>query len=238
MLETSAVLIARIVAGIAATSPSAFALTSRFVRVSLALLTALAATGNAAALQESTVVFLGDSLTAGLGLDPQDAFPALVQARIDERGWPYRVVNAGVSGETSAGGLRRVDWLLRGPVRVLVLELGANDGLRGTPVESTRENLQAIIDRARAAHPGIEIIVVGMMVPPNLGEPYSSNFRALFPEIAATNATELVPFLLDGVGGLPEYNLADGIHPNIEGHRIVAANVWDILEPVLSRLSR
>ncbi len=210
----------------------------RVVRTSLAALTMLLATVSATAVQRDTIVFLGDSLTAGLGLDPDTAFPALIQARIDERGWPYRVVNAGVSGETSAGGLRRVDWLLRGPVRVLVLELGANDGLRGTPVESTHENLQAIIDRARAAHPGIEIIIAGMMVPPNLGEPYSSDFGALFPAIAAANATELVPFLLEGVGGRPEYNLADGIHPNIEGHRIVAANVRDVLEPVLSRLPR
>ena len=213
-------------------------MTTRTVRVWLALLSLLLAAPDGFASQQSTILFLGDSLTAGLGLDSQEAFPALIQERIDELGWPFRVVNAGSSGETSAGGLRRIDWLLRGPARVLVLELGANDGLRGTPVESTHANLQAIIDKARQARPGIEIVLAGMMVPPNLGVLYSNNFRQMFPTLAASNSTELIPFLLDGVGGRPEYNLADGIHPNAEGHRIVAANVWTVLEPVLSQLIR
>ncbi len=209
----------------------------RFVGLAAAL-AALLCTYDGTALQGDTVLFLGNSLTAGLGLSPQEAFPALIQERVDERGWPFRVVNAGRSGETSAGGLRRVDWLLRDPVRVLVLELGANDGLRGTPVKSTRANLQAIIDKARQTYPNIEIVVAGMMVPPNLGEPYTNEFRQMFPALAAANAVELIPFLLDGVAGRPEYNRADGIHPNAEGHRIVAGNVWAVLEPVLNRLLR
>ncbi len=209
----------------------------RFVGLAAALAILLWAY-DGTALQENTVLFLGDSLTAGMGLSPQEAFPALIQERVDERGWPFRVVSAGVPGETSAGGLRAVDWLLRSPVRVLVLELGANDGLRGTPVESTRANLQAIIDKARQAHPNIEIVVAGMMVPTNLGQRYGNEFRQMFPALAAANATELIPFLLDGVGGQPEYNRTDGIHPNAEGHRIVADNVWAVLEPVLSRLLR
>ncbi|HJO03827.1 MAG TPA: arylesterase [Acidobacteriota bacterium] len=213
-------------------------MTPRTIPISIALLGALLWSPGGLASQEATIVFLGDSLTAGFGLEPEEAFPALIQKRIDESGWPYRVVNAGSSGESSAGGLRRVDWLLRGPMRVLVLELGANDGLRGTPVESTRSNLEAIIDKARLAKPGVVIVIAGMMVPPNLGEPYASDFRQLFPAIAAANSTELIPFLLEGGGGRPEYNLADGIHPNAEGHRIVAGNVWAVLEPLLRHLGR
>lgn len=208
------------------------------LRGALAVLWLLVGASDGLAFQPDTILFLGDSLTAGLGLDPQQAFPALIQERIDEAGLPFRVVNAGSSGETSAGGLRRVDWYLRGPARVLVLELGANDGLRGTPVESTYANLQAIIDKARQARPDIEIVVAGMMVPPNLGASYSNEFRQMFSTLAASNATELIPFLLDGVGGRPEFNLADGIHPNAAGHRIVAANVWTVLEPVLIGLVR
>jgi acyl-CoA thioesterase-1 len=180
-----------------------------------------------------TVVFLGDSLTAGYGLDPAMAFPALVQKEIDERNWPWRVVNAGVSGETSAGGLRRIDWLLRSRIDVLVLELGGNDGLRGIPPESTRSNLQAIIDRTRSRYPNVRLVIAGMQMPPNLGETYTSAFRDLYPQLARDNDAVLVPFLLEGVGGDPDLNLPDGIHPTAEGHRIVAANVWAILEPLL-----
>jgi acyl-CoA thioesterase I len=179
------------------------------------------------------VLFLGTSLTAGYGLEVSEAYPARIQAKIDSVGLPYRVINAGVSGETSAGGLRRIDWLLRQPVAVLVLELGANDGLRGQDVEAMRTNLQTIIDRTRAAHPDVRIVVAGMESPPNMGGTYTDAFRAVFPELARANDAVLIPFLLDGVAAVPELNQADGIHPTAEGQRLVAEIVWRYLEPVL-----
>ncbi|MDH4351835.1 MAG: arylesterase [Gemmatimonadota bacterium] len=181
------------------------------------------------------VVFLGTSLTAGYGLDEDQAYPALIQQRIDSLGLPFRVVNAGVSGETSAGGLRRIDWLLRQPVAVLVLELGANDGLRGQEVEAMRANLQAIIERTREAHPNVAIVVAGMESPPNMGRAYTSAFRAVFPGIARANEATLIPFLLEDVAAVPELNQTDGIHPTAEGQRIVAETVWRYLGPVLER---
>lgn len=190
-----------------------------------------------ASVDEGVVMFFGDSLTAGFGLDPTLAFPALVQKRIDERGWAYRVVNAGVSGDTTSGGLRRIDWVLRQEVDVLVLELGANDALRGTDLALTEENLQGIIDRARVRYPDVEIVLAGMQVPPNLGADYTAAFAALFERLAEANDAHLIPFLLEGVGGVPELNLADGIHPNPDGHRRVAGNVWTVLEPILAGLS-
>lgn len=181
------------------------------------------------------VVFLGTSLTAGYGLDEDQAYPALIQQRIDSLGLPFRVVNAGVSGETSAGGLRRIDWLLSQPVAVLVLELGANDGLRGQDVEAMRANLQAIIERTREAHPDAAIVVAGMESPPNMGRAYTGAFRAVFPEIARANDATLIPFLLEDVAAVPELNQTDGIHPTAEGQRIVAETVWRHLAPVLER---
>lgn len=186
--------------------------------------------------EDGVVLFFGDSLTAGYGLDPTRAFPALVQQFISERELAYRVVNAGVSGETSSGGLRRIDWILRQDVDVLVLELGANDALRGTDLALTAENLQAIIDRTRAKYPDVEIVLAGMQVPPNLGADYTQEFAALFVRLAEANDAHLIPFLLDGVGGVPSLNQADGIHPNVEGHRLVAENVWATLEPLLVSL--
>ncbi len=183
---------------------------------------------------QKSVLFLGDSLSAGFGLDPEQAFPALIQRKIEARGWDFQVVNAGVSGDTTAGGLRRVDWLLRQPVDVLVLELGGNDGLRGISPEVTRQNLQGIIDKTRARYPEAAIVVAGMLVPPNMGPDYFNQFRTVFPEIAAGNGAVLIPFLLEGVAGRPELNLPDGIHPTAEGHRIVAEHVWGFLEPVLA----
>lgn len=180
-----------------------------------------------------TVLFLGDSLTAGYGIAPELAFPARVQDRIDERGWNWRVVNAGVSGETSAGGLRRIDWLLRRPIDVLVLELGGNDGLRGIPPEDTHANLQSIIDRARTRYPELEVVIAGMKIPPNLGGEYTAAFRQVYPELARANDAALIPFLLEGVGGVADLNLPDGIHPTAEGHAIVAENVWAVLEELL-----
>ena len=183
-------------------------------------------------------MFLGTSLTAGLGLEPEQAYPALIQQKIDSAGLDYRVVNAGVSGETSAGARRRVDWLLREPVSVLVVETGANDGLRGLPPDSLRANIQAVIDRARAMRPEARIVLVGMRIPPNYGRTYTQRFETLYPELARENDAELVPFLLDGVGGVPSLNQPDGIHPNAEGQRLMAQTVWRVLEPVLKRTER
>ncbi len=183
------------------------------------------------------VLFLGTSLTAGYGLASDQAFPFLIQRSIDSAGLDYRVVNAGVSGETSAGGLRRIGWLLREPVDVLVLELGANDGLRGLDVEEMRRNLQAIIDRTLVQHPRARIVIAGMESPPNMGSRYTSAFRRVFPDLAVANDAVLIPFLLDGVAGRPELNQPDGIHPTAEGHRRIAAVVWGVLQPLLENRS-
>ena len=179
------------------------------------------------------MLFFGTSLTAGLGLEPEEAFPALIQAKLDSAGLAFRAVNAGVSGETSAAGLRRIDWLLSQPVAVLVLELGANDALRGQDLAAAGANLQAIIDRTRARHPDVRIVIAGMEAPPNLGSRYTAAFRQMFVDLARRNDAALIPFLLEGVAGVPELNQGDGIHPNAEGARIMAENVWKVLEPVL-----
>jgi acyl-CoA thioesterase-1 len=187
----------------------------------------------AAADSTPVVLFFGTSLTAGLGLDPEEAYPALIQRKIDSAGLEYRVVNGGVSGETSAAGLRRIDWLLQQPVAVLVLELGANDALRGQDLAAARDNLQAIIDRTRARYPDVRIVVAGMEAPPNLGGRYTREFRELFVDLARDNGATLIPFLLDGVGGVAELNQPDGIHPTAEGAGVIADNVWRVLAPVL-----
>lgn len=179
------------------------------------------------------IVFYGDSLTAGYGLDPESAFPALVEKALLEKGKEVRVVNAGLSGETSAGGLSRIDWVLRNPADIFVLELGANDGLRGLPIEQTEKNLQLIIDKVKARNPHVKIVVAGMMVPPNMGPDYSEKFRKVFPELARRNNAILIPFLLQDVAGDEKLNQADGIHPNIKGHQLVAGNVVKVLEPLL-----
>lgn len=182
-----------------------------------------------------TIVFLGTSLTAGLGLDPDSAYPALIQHKLDSAGLRYTVVNAGQSGESSAGALRRVDWILRQRPAVLVIETGANDGLRGQEPDSTRANIQAMVDRARAQSPGTAIVLAPMEAMPNLGQDYVRRFRAIFPAVAEANGIPLLPFILDGVGGVDSLNQQDGIHPNAAGSRRVAANVWRGLEPVLRR---
>lgn len=179
------------------------------------------------------MLFFGTSLTAGLGLEPEESYPSLIQAKLDSAGLAFRAVNAGVSGETSAAGLRRIDWLLNQPVAVLVLELGANDALRGQDLAAARSNLQEIINRTRAKHPGVRSVIAGMEAPPNLGGRYTREFRQLFVDLARRNDAVLIPFILDGVGGVPELNQADGIHPTAEGARIMAENVWRVLEPVL-----
>ncbi len=183
-----------------------------------------------------TVLFYGDSLTAGYGIDREQAFPALIQARIDSLGWDFEVFNAGLSGETSAGGLRRIDWILRQKVDVFALELGANDGLRGIDLKDTRSNLQGIVDRVKAKYPDVVLVVVGMQMPPNLGPEYTAEFKGLYSSLAEQNGAALIPFLLAGVGDRPELNLPDGNHPTVAGHKVVAENVWAVLGPLLEQM--
>ncbi len=184
------------------------------------------------AAEPRTIVFLGDSITAGYGLENPgaEAYPALVSQKLGDA---WRVINAGISGDTTAGGLRRTDWILRQPVDVLVIALGGNDGLRGVAPAVTRENLQAIIDRARKKYPAIQLVLAGMQMPANMNEDFVREYRELYPALAARNRIALVPFLLEGVGGIPELNQADLIHPTAEGQKKVAANVWRTLQPLL-----
>lgn len=180
---------------------------------------------------KKNILFFGDSLTAGYGLeDPDQAFPGVIQHKIDSLKLPYNVINAGVSGETTAGGLGRIDWALKQKVSVFILELGANDGLRGIPTDETSKNLQAIIDKVKAKYPDAKIILTGMMVPPSMGADYANSFKAVFPALAKKNNIDLVPFLLDNVAGIPKLNQKDGIHPTAEGAKIVANNVWVVLK--------
>lgn len=180
-----------------------------------------------------TVVVEGDSLAVGLGVLPEQSFPALLQQKIDAARLPYKIINASVSGDTSADGVTRMAWLLRRPMDVLILELGGNDGLRGIAPEATAANLQTIIDKARAKNPAVKIIIAGLQMPPSMGEAYTAPFARLFPELARKNRAALIPFLLQGVGGIASLNQADGIHPTAEGQRIVARNVWQVLETIL-----
>jgi len=183
-----------------------------------------------------TVLVLGDSLAAGYGLEPSEAFPVVLQEKIDQAGLDFRVINAGVSGDTTSGGLRRIDWLLKRKVDVLVLELGANDGLRGIPTDLMKTNLQAIIDRTKARYPKAEVVIAGLQMPPNLGDEYAREFQKVFPDLARANDIALIPFLLEGVGGKPELNLPDRIHPTAEGQKILAENVWKVLQPLLGKM--
>ena len=184
-------------------------------------------------VSKKTILIFGDSLSAGLGVEPDEAFPALIQNTIDSLKLPYIVINGGLSGETSAAGKARIDWLLKQKVDVFVLELGANDGLRGIPVTETRKNLQSIIDQVRVKYPDAKLVMTGMQVPPNMGSQYASDFKVIFPELAKKNNMALVPFLLDHVGGVPELNQNDGIHPTPAGHKILAENVWVVLKGIL-----
>ena len=179
------------------------------------------------------VLFLGNSLTAGYGLSPDEAYPALLQARIDSLKWSVTIINAGVSGDTSAGGLTRLAWQLENPPDVLVVALGANDGLRGLPPTMTKSNLTQIIRQAREANPNVSILIAGMQVPPNLGPIFQEEFREVFPSVADELDTELIPFLLEGVGGVTDLNQSDGIHPNASGQQRLADTVWEALAPVL-----
>jgi acyl-CoA thioesterase-1 len=192
------------------------------------------ATSNPDTSSAKTILFFGDSLTAGYGLDdPSEAFPGVVQNKVDSAKLPYKVINAGVSGETSAGGKGRIAWTLKQKVDIFVLELGANDGLRGIPVSETTENLQAIIDTVKVKYSHAKIVLLGMQVPPNMGADYAADFKAMFPVLAAKNKIALVPFLLKGVGGVPSLNQHDGIHPTAKGAKIVADNVWQVLKGML-----
>ena len=182
-----------------------------------------------AAEPPKVILFFGDSLSAGYGLSIEEAFPAIVEKDLKAKGINVKVVNAGLSGETTAGGLSRIDWILRQPIDIFVLELGGNDGLRGLPPDQTVKNLQGIIDKVRMKYPKVRIVLAGMMVPPNMGRQYADDFRNVFPGLAKKNNVTLMPFLLKDVGGIETLNQADGIHPNVEGHRIVARN----LEPIL-----
>ena len=184
--------------------------------------------------ETKNILFFGNSLTAGYGLeDPSEAFPAIIQQKIDSLQLPYKVINAGLSGETTSGGVSRIDWLLKQKIDIFVLELGANDGLRGIPVTETKKNLQVILDKVKAKYPNAKLILLGMEIPPNMGNAYVSQFRAIFKQVADENNIPFVPFLLHGVAGNVNLNLKDGIHPTGEGYKIVAENVWEVLEEEL-----
>jgi|TARA_B110000967_G_C18822835_1_gene529686 acyl-CoA thioesterase-1 len=192
--------------------------------------------GTVASLAAETpkrILFFGDSLTAGYGVDPDLAYPALIQKIINTDGLNAKVVVGAVSGDTSAGGMRRIDWMLRQPVDIFILALGANDGLRGVATTATLSNLQAIIDQVQAKYPDAAVIIAGMRLPPSLGQKYTDAFAALYPQLAKQNQVALIPFLLEGVGGIVELNLPDRIHPNSAGHEILADTVWLSLQPIL-----
>jgi acyl-CoA thioesterase-1 len=199
----------------------------------LLVIVLVTSTASAAPSADHVIVALGDSLTAGLGVGPDEAYPALLEARLRREGFDYRVVNAGVSGDTSAGGLRRLDWALRLKPAVLIVALGANDGLRGQPPDALRANLTRIVERARGA--GARVLLAGMRVPPNYGDDYARAFAAVYPSVARATGVPLAPFLLDGVAGDPRLNQADGIHPTAEGQRVIAERLWPHLRPLLAK---
>lgn len=185
--------------------------------------------------QTKALLILGDSLAAGFGLEPDQAFPALLQEKIDSAGLPYRVLNGGLSGDTTAGGLRRIDWLLKQKVDLLLIELGGNDGLRGITPEETRKNLLGIVSKAKEKYPKLKIVIAGMEMPPNMGEDYTKKYHEVFPDVAKQTGATLIPFLLEGVGGRAELNQPDRIHPTPEGHKIVAETIWKVLQPLLKQ---
>ncbi|WP_341227518.1 arylesterase [uncultured Arcticibacterium sp.] len=180
-----------------------------------------------------SILFFGNSLTAGYGVGMDGAFPAIIQKTLDSLDLGYSVINAGLSGETTSGGLSRLDWVLNQKIDVFVLELGANDGLRGIPLKETKANLQAIIDLVWEKNPDTKIVLAGMQIPPNMGQDYTAEFKNIWTDLAKVNDVKLIPFLLDGVGGVPSLNQSDGIHPTLEGHKILAKNVWEVLEGVI-----
>ncbi len=192
------------------------------------------AVGTLSLSASKTILFMGDSITAGYGVGADQAFPALIQEKLDDLDFDFTVMNAGVSGDTSAGGLNRINWLLKRPIDIFVLELGANDGLRGHPVDSTRANLIQILKRVRGESPEAHLVLAGMQVPPSMGPDYAQAFRNVFKDVAQETGAQLIPFILEGVGGIEDLNIADGIHPNREGQTIIAELVWDHLEPLFT----
>ena len=210
----------------------------RNVFATFAALFVMAAISASAQATNRAVLVLGDSIAAGYGVEPEEGFVSLLQKKVQEAKLPFTVVNGGVSGDTTSGGLRRIDWLLRRKIDVLLIELGGNDGLRGITPGASRTNLQAIIDKAKAKYPDVRVIVAGMQMPTNMGRDYTDEFAAIFKTVAKQNAATLIPFLLQGVGGDPKLNQPDMIHPNPAGHRIVAENCWTALKPVLDELAK
>lgn len=182
---------------------------------------------------QKTILFFGNSLTAGYGIDPEDAFAGLVQERLDSLGKDYKVINGGLSGETTAGGLSRLDWFLEDEPYIFVLELGGNDGLRGIQLSETKSNLIAIIDKVKSKYPSTKIILAGMQIPPNMGQEYTEEFKAIYPSVAQEKNVSLIPFLLEGVAGNPELNLPDGIHPTEAGHQIVFETIWPFIQELI-----
>ena len=192
-----------------------------------------ATTTPAAPTTRKNIVFFGNSLTAAYQLSPEQGFVAIIQRRIDSLQLPYRCVNAGISGETTADGKSRVGWVLQQPVDIFVLELGGNDALRGLPIMQSKENLQAIADSVQHHYPNCQLVIAGMLAPPNLGATYTKAFQSMYSDLAKRNKAALIPFLLENVGGIAALNLEDGIHPNVKGQKIVAENVWRVLQPLL-----
>lgn len=189
---------------------------------------------NMSADARKTILFFGNSLTAGYGVEEEEAFPALIQQKIDSLGLDYKVINGGLSGETSASGLSRIDWFLEDSIDIFFLELGGNDGLRGIPLDETKRNLKLILDKVRQTYSESKLILAGMEIPPNMGADYTAEFRQLYPQIASSyDDLILIPFMLEGVGGDPDLNLPDGIHPTVEGHKIVAENIWPYLKDII-----
>ena len=180
-----------------------------------------------------TILFFGNSLTAGYGIDPEESFAGRIQTRLDSLKKEFRVINGGLSGETTAGGLSRLDWFLEEEPYLFVLELGGNDGLRGIALTETKKNLLAIVDKVQAKYPNTKIILAGMQIPPNMGQEYTEEFKAIYPAVAKEKNIELIPFLLEGVAGNPDLNLPDGIHPTAEGHRLVMETLWPYISKVL-----
>lgn len=201
----------------------------------LFLVLSIALTGSLQAqdAELQSILFFGDSITAGLGVDKSQAFPALIQNKIDSLGMRYEVINGGLSGETSAGGLRRIDWVLQRKIDIMVLELGGNDGLRGIDLTDTKNNLQQIIDKVKAKYPDAYIILAGMQVPPNLGQDYTSEFQNIYPELAEENNLPLIPMILDKIGGSDELMQSDGLHPTPAGHQVIAEIIWETLGPII-----
>jgi acyl-CoA thioesterase-1 len=186
-----------------------------------------------ATMANKTILFFGNSLTAGYGIDPEESFAGRIQTRLDSLKKEFRVINGGLSGETTAGGLSRLDWFLEEEPYLFVLELGGNDGLRGIALTETKKNLLAIVDKVQAKYPNTKIILAGMQIPPNMGQEYTEEFKAIYPAVAKEKNIELIPFLLEGVAGNPDLNLPDGIHPTAEGHRLVMETLWPYISKAL-----